>query len=382
LDNACCAPSEILVYRNVSLSMKVTEQSKIEFQRKLRVWYTAHQRKLPWRKTRDPYKIWISEVMLQQTTVQTVTSSYTKWIEDFPDMRTLSKSPLQNVLKAWQGLGYYQRAKNLHKASKIITSTYGGQFPQDYNVLKSLPGFGPYTTAAVLSIAFDKSHLTIDANVRRVLMRLLKFKQKATSKIDRELHSSFSPFLPHNHMGIFNQSLMELGSLVCRPKNPLCLLCPVSEFCEAYQSGIQEVIPIPEKRYYKKIAAVIGIIEKEGKYLIQKRPSTGLLADLWEFPGGKIKKGETPKQALKREIKEELGEDIYDERFLTKVQHSYTQFQVTLHAFFCSMKTDPVLDRKRQRWITLKGMRQFPFPSGSAKVIKFLEHQQKTKGLK
>ncbi len=362
--------------------MKISEKRRIEFQRKLRIWYAAHQRKLPWRKTQDPYKIWVSEVMLQQTTVQTVTPSYTKWMKDFPDMRTLSKAPLQKVLKAWQGLGYYQRAKNLHKAAKIITATYGGRFPQNYDVLKSLPGFGPYTTAAVLSIAFDKSHLTIDANVRRVLMRLLKLEQKATAKIDRDIHSSFSSFLPHKHMGIFNQSLMELGSLICRSKNPQCLLCPVPEFCKAYQAGLQEVIPIPEKRYYKKIAAVIGIIERDGKYFIQKRPSTGLLADLWEFPGGKIQNGETPKQALKREIKEEIGVEIYNERFLTRVQHSYTQFQVTLYAFVCSLKMDPTLNRNRQRWVSLKGMRQFPFPSGSAKVVEFLEHRQETKSMK
>ncbi len=353
--------------------MKITEQNAGKFQRKLRTWYFIHRRKLPWRQTQDPYKIWISEIMLQQTTVPAVIPYYAKWMKLFPDMPTLSKAPLQKVLKAWQGLGYYQRAKNLHRAAKIIMTTHGGQIPQEYEDLKNLPGFGPYTTAAVLSIAFDQFHLTIDANIRRVLMRLLKWSGRATSDIDKDLLLSISPFLPQKHMGIFNQALMELGSLICRSKNPLCLLCPLLEFCEAYKAGKQEVIPNPEKRNYKKIKAVIGIIEKKGKFLIQKRPSSGLLADLWEFPGGKIEKGETADQALRREIKEEIGAEIQGEQLLTDVQHSYTQFQVSLYAFTCSLKTDPVLDRNRHRWVSLKGMRQFPFPSGSAKVIRFLK---------
>ncbi len=356
--------------------MKISKQNAREFQKKLQAWYSTHHRKLPWRETQDPYKIWISEIMLQQTTVQSVIPYYTEWMTSFPDMLTLSKAPLQKVLKAWQGLGYYNRAKNLHRASKIIVTDFNGHIPQDYEDLIKLPGFGPYTTAAVLSIAFDKPHLTIDVNIRRIMMRLLKWSQKATSSIDKKLHLYFLHLLPQKDIGIFNQALMELGSLVCRPKNPLCLLCPVIDFCGAYKAGKQEVIPIPEKRSYKKIDAVIGIIEKNGNFLIQKRPPTGLLADLWEFPGGKLKKGETAEQALRREIQEEIGSNIQEVRFLTKVQHSYTQFQVTLQAWSCTLKTNPALDKDRHRWVSLKGMRQFPFPSGSAKVIQFLENRR------
>lgn len=359
--------------------MIFTKQDAVEFQRKLRAWYSGHHRNLPWRQTQDPYRIWISEIMLQQTTVQAVIPYYTRWMQLFPDMPALSKAPLQNVLRAWQGLGYYQRAKNLHQASKIIMTTHGGRMPQQYDDLKSLPGFGPYTTAAVLSIAFDMPYLAVDANIRRVLMRLLKFRRKATASIDKQLLLSISPLLPQKRMGIFNQAMMELGSLICRSKNPLCLRCPLIDFCRAYKAGEQEIIPIREKRRYKKIEAVIGIIENRGKFLIQKRPSTGLLADLWEFPGGKIEVGETAAAALKREIKEEISAEIREVRFLTRVRHSYTQFQVSLHAFSCALKTDPVLDKNRHRWVSLEGMRRFPFPSGSAKVIKFLENREAEK---
>ncbi len=353
--------------------MQRTTQDSIKFQKKLEHWYSVHHRKLPWRKTRDPYKIWISEIMLQQTTVQAVIPYYNRWLKLFPDVKTLSEAPLQKVLKAWQGLGYYQRAKHLHQAANIIMETHEGQIPREYEDLKRLPGFGPYTIAALLSFAYDEPYPVMDANVRRVMMRLMSMHRKASPKNDKELFRFVTPLLPKKRMGTYNQALMELGALICRPKNPLCLLCPVSRFCQAYKSGEQEIIPHPRKRSYKKIEAVVGIVQKQGKFLIQKRPSNGLLADLWEFPGGKIKKNEKPEEALRREIKEELGTDTTLGELLTTVQHSYTQFQVKLYAFSCSLESEPRASKKSLRWVTLKGMRRFPFPSGSARIIKCLE---------
>jgi A/G-specific adenine glycosylase len=252
-----------------------------------------------------------------------------------------------------------------------------GKIPEDYEDLIKLPGFGPYTTAAVLSIAYDKPFPVIDANVRRVWMRIIGTAKESTPRMDKEILEFMKPFLPSTNMGNFNQAVMELGSLVCRPQNPLCLLCPVQEYCKAFVIGEQEVIPRPQKRSYRKIEAVIGVMEKKGKYLIQKRPSTGLLSDLWEFPGGKKKKDETLEQALRREIKEELGIELEGIQLLTQVKHSYTQFQVKLHAFRCLFKTDPSLSEKEIRWVSLSGMREYPFPSGSAKIIQFLEEREK-----
>ena len=344
------------------------------FRRKLLSWYRHHKRDLPWRHTQDPYKIWISEIMLQQTTVSAVIPYYQKWFKRFPDITTLSKAPQQAVLAAWQGLGYYQRARNLHAAAQKIVDQYQGKFPSDYESLSKLPGFGPYTTAAVLSIAFDLPYPVLDANVRRLGMRLLRLRDKSPTKSEKRIQEFLTSILPKQHIGQFNQSLMELGALVCRPQNPSCHACPVIDFCAAYAAGKQEIIPPPKKQTYQKISAVVGIIQKNDRYLIQKRPPSGLMADLWEFPGGKIEPGETPEKALIREIKEELGADIQNLEPLITVKHAYTQFQVTLQAYRCQLTDIPRLPKESHRWITLKGMQRYPFPSGSAKIIRFLQN--------
>jgi len=358
--------------------MENEEERRADFRRKLRLWYQKNHRELPWRQTHDSYKIWVSEVMLQQTTVQAVIPYYRNWITLFPDAEALIRAPLQKILKAWQGLGYYQRAKNLHKAAKIIVEKFDGQIPQDYDELIKLPGFGSYITAAVLSFSFDKPFPVIDANVRRILMRLMRMRSEASPNNDKILLDFLKPYFPQKKAGDFNQAMMELGALICRVKNPLCLLCPFLEFCEAFKTGEQEIIPTPKKRIYKKIEAAVGIIQEQGKYLIQKRPSKGLLADLWEFPGGKRKADESLEEALRREIKEELAADIAEEKFLTRVRHAYTQFQVTLSAYECSLKNKPHLKKGQHKWVTLKALRRFPFPSGSAKIVHFLEERDKS----
>jgi len=314
--------------------------------------------------------------MLQQTTVKSVLSYYKKWMRLFPDIKALSLASMQRVLRAWQGLGYYQRAKNLHKASQIIMREFGGKIPQDYEALIKLPGFGPYTAAAVLSIAFHKRYPLIDANIRRISMRLKGLYDVADTKNDKSLIQFLSSYFPKNDFGQFNQAMMELGALVCRPNNPKCLLCPITEYCKAYKKGFQDIIPRPKKRNYRKIETVVGIITKQGKYLIQKRPSKGLLGDLWEFPGGKKKRNESLKAALHREIQEELNTEVSREKFLIKVHHSYTQFQVTLHAFECILRKSPESNNKIHRWVTLKGLKRYPFPAGNTKIIKFLEKKE------
>jgi len=355
--------------------MNERTQDPVVFRRRLLRWYRAHKRELPWRATRDPYRIWISEVMLQQTTVPAVIPYFERWIERFPDIKALARADLQSVLKEWQGLGYYQRARNLHAAARVMVEEHGGKIPRDYQTLLALPGFGPYTSAAVLSIAHDLPYPVMDANVRRVGMRLMGLHGQADSGKDKQIRRFLEPYLPARGMGAFNQALMELGALVCRSGNPACLVCPVREICSAFSASEQEIIPRPRKLAYTKLEAVIAVIQQDDRYLIQKRPETGLLAGLWEFPGGKIEPGEEPEQALRREIREELGVEVTGYRFLTSVEHAYTQFRVTLHAYACLLSAPPRLRRDTHRWVTLRGMRRFPFPSGSARLIAFLEER-------
>jgi len=318
--------------------------------------------------------------MLQQTTVPAVLPRYREWLQVFPDLRALAQAPPQKVLKAWEGLGYYQRARNLQHAARLIMGKHGGVFPRTYDELIELPGFGPYITAAVLSIAFHQPYPALDANVRRVVMRLAGIHGPMEAARDQQIFNFLRPRFPVDSAADFNQAMMELGAVICRPRNPRCLLCPVQRFCLAFERGVQEIIPAPRERRYEKIESVIAVIAEGGKYLIQKRPPTGLLAGLWEFPGGKRRAGEHLHEALRREIREELGAEIEGENLLLTVNHSYTRFQVTLHAFSCRFSTAPRLRQPIHRWVSLRALERYPFPSGSAKIIRFLEEREQTSG--
>ncbi len=343
-------------------------KQKPSFARSLNAWYRKHARVLPWRKTVDPYKIWISEIMLQQTTVNAVIPYYEKWIKALPTVYDVAKTPPQKILKLWQGLGYYTRVKNIHRSAKMICDIHGGKIPSDAEQLRKLPGFGPYTVGAVLSIAFDQRYSIVDTNVRRVFMRILAIEGFANVSQDLDISKHLEKVMPQRNLRTFNQALMELGALICRNREPLCLSCPVSDQCLGYKKGIQEIIPKPKKRIIKDIDAAIGILRRNGKYLIQKRPSNGLLADLWEFPGGKIKVKESPAEALRRELKEELDIDIKSSRHVMNVQHFYTQFRVNLHVSLCEFESYP-LPHKHRKWVSLKNLRKYPMPSGSAKIV-------------
>jgi len=335
-------------------------------------WYTRHKRDLPWRRTKDPYKIWVSEIMLAQTTVQAVIVYYERWIKAFPTVHGLARAPLQKVLKQWQGLGYYDRARNLHKAAKMLVKEHQGLLPPDPLIVQGLPGFGPYTTGAVLSIAYDIPLPIIDTNIRRVVMRLLALQGVANAQQDARVREFLLKVYPSQRAGDFNQALMELGALICRNKQPQCSMCPVSGCCQAYQQGRQEIIPRPHKKIIKNIQAVIAIIQKDGYYFIQKRPPFGLLAGLWEFPGGKIEYGESPKKALRRELKEELSLQLKSARYLFEVKHCYTQFKVNLSVFACSVRNQPKVDANH-RWINYKDFSKYPLPSASSKIIEKLQ---------
>ncbi len=332
--------------------------------RPLLEWYAIHARQLPWRDHPDPYAIWISEIMLQQTRVETVFDYFNRWMQAFPDIETLANAAEQAVLKQWEGLGYYSRARNIHKTARILLHDYDGKLPADPHQLQKLPGIGRYTAAAITSIAFGMDQAALDGNIRRVLSRVfdidLPIRTPASEKLFWKLAEQN---LPAGQAGDYNQALMDLGASICLPSRPKCLLCPVQKFCLAFERGVQEQRPvIPEKKPIPHYVVTAAILQRDQQFLLAQRPANGLLGGLWEFPGGKQEAGETLTGALEREIMEELGSTISVEKHFGEYQHAYTHFRVTLHAFLCSLiegEPQPI-EASQLAWVSLEQLPEYP----------------------
>ena len=339
-------------------------------------WYRIHRRNLPWRNTRDPYRIWISEVMLQQTQVGTVIPYYRKFLKRFPTIRSLARADLSEILKVWEGLGYYARARNLHKASRLILAGLGGKLPDNYADLRRLPGVGEYTAAAIASIAYGEAAAVLDGNARRVLARWIALRDEVTTAESHELLTAAAwQNLDCRHPGDWNQAVMELGATVCLPRNPRCGECPVASFCEAYRLNLQHLIPVKKPRkpipHYQVTAA---LLEKNGRILIARRHEKGLLGGLWEFPGGKQEAGETLPAALKREMREELSIEVRVGEKFHRVDHSYSHFRITLHVFRCRLisgRPKP-LGCAQVKWIRPRELNNYAFPRADRHVIERL----------
>lgn len=342
-------------------------------------WYGKQKRDMPWRKSRDPYRILVSEFMLQQTQVKTVIPYFEKWIKSFPNIKKLASATESNVLKHWEGLGYYSRARNLRKSAIQICNEYEGKVPDSLSEILKLPGVGRYTAGAVLSIAFDKKVPVLDGNVKRVLSRLMLLKENGTNqKSETRLWNEMENLLPETSCGDFNQAFMELGATICIPKNPSCQECPLKRICKAKQSGEQELFPPPKaSTKISKIHVCAAVIFKKGNVYIQKRKADGLMGGLWEFPGGKMESGETEEECLRREIKEELGLGIrISEKILTH-SHSYTRFRVTLHVFQCHIHSGKFSPTACDgwKWVKPRELDQFPFPAANVKIIQLLNSE-------
>ncbi len=309
------------------------------FTQNLLKWYARQGRSLPWRGSPDPYAVWVSEIMLQQTRVETVIPYFLRWMERFPGIPELAAASEQEVLSAWEGLGYYGRARNIHKAARMIMENYAGELPREPAVLRKLPGIGRYSAGAIASMAHGQDVAALDGNIRRVLARYFDVAEPADSPAGQaRLWALAEKHLPKGHAGDYNQALMDLGATICVPKTPRCLLCPLNEQCLARRLGIQDQRPVLKPKaeipHYTVTAAVI---QKKGKVLLAKRPSKGLLGGMWEFPGGKSEQYETLQACLKREIREELGVGIRVGEPLGVYQHAYTHFRITVHAFKCNL---------------------------------------------
>ena len=339
-------------------------------------WYHKNQRQLPWRQTSDPFCIWVSEVMLQQTQVKTVVPYYLKFLDRFPDIASLAKADLQDVLKTWEGLGYYARARNLQRAAKIVLERYGGRVPAERQAFRTLPGVGPYIASAVLSIAYGLPYAVVDGNVKRVLSRLFLIDLPVNKTTTIKTFEQIAAKLLHTRRpGIFNQAIMELGAVVCRPLNPACDTCPLIKSCRAYHS--QQVAGYPKRSRKKPVPTyhiAVGVVYKKDRVLITRRKSEGLLGGLWEFPGGKIGDKENAQQACLREIKEEVNLIVEIDSFIGRVRHAYTHFKVVLEVFRCRYVSGRVRlnGPVDYRWIRLGEIDAYPFPKANLKFVPLL----------
>jgi len=341
-------------------------------------WYHNNKRDMPWRRTSDPYRIWISEIMLQQTRVDTVIPYYQRFLEAFPTVQDLANADQHKVLKLWEGLGYYSRARNMHQAAIEVQQERNGIIPDSYDELLKLKGIGPYTAAAISSIAFQEQRAVVDGNVIRVMSRFYGIEDDVRrTAVKNQIQQLTDEIIPREQPGEFNQGVMELGALVCTPRNPLCDSCPLSTACTAYNSARTETIPYKSKK--KKIPhhqiGVGMVTDTDGRLLIALRPDDAMLGGLWEFPGGKKKHGESLTDTVQRELQEELGVTVQVNDKFMKLKHAYSHFKITLHAYWCVITsgTPEPISSNALKWVTLDEISEFPFPKANKVLIEKLQ---------
>jgi len=353
-----------------------------DLQSKLLAWYNKNKRDLPWRDCGDPYKIWLSEIMLQQTRVDQAMPYYKRFIDHFPTVYDLAEADQQEVLKVWEGLGYYSRARHLHDAAKLVADEFDGQVPDNWKEINKLKGVGPYTAAAVLSIAYQKKHAVVDGNVIRVLSRYYGIEDDVrSSRTKNTIQEYADDLIPEDRPGDFNQALMELGAMVCTPANPNCANCPLQANCVAYKTAKTEEIPYKspaKKRPHHQIG--VGIIfNEDGEVLISLRREDVMLGGLWEFPGGKQENDEDMENTVKRELKEELGVEVSIRKPFMKLDHAYSHFKITMHAYLCDLEAGTPEPKSSQevRWIPIGELADYPFPKANRRLTEKLMNLNK-----
>lgn len=339
----------------------------------LLAWHQVHGRVPPWDQP-TPYQVWVAVVMFHQTRFPVVGPYFRRFIARFPDPAALAAADFQEVLRVWEGLGYYRRAQHLHQAARCIVEEFGGEMPGEWEILRSLPGIGEYTAGAILSIAFGKDYPTVDGNVVRVFARWYGLVVPVyTGRGRRTVVRLVQESLPAGRAGTFNQALMDLGALVCVPRTPRCGECPVGEGCVARDTGCQEAFPVATPRravpHYEVAAAVLV---QDGRVLLAQRCPGDMLGGLWEFPGGKREAGETLQECLWRELQEELGLRVHVGKELVAFPHAYTHFQITLHAFWCTL--DDPQDQPRclgcaaWAWVRPEALGEYPLSAADRRV--------------
>ena len=345
------------------------------FRRSLLAWYARHARDLPWRRSRDPYRVWVSEIMLQQTQVATVEPYFLRFIERFPSVEALARAKQEAVLRNWEGLGYYRRARQLHRAAGIVAREHGGRFPRDPQVVRGLPGIGRYTAGAILSIAFDAREPILEANTTRLHCRLLAYPgAPATAAGQRLLWTMAEQVLPRRHVGRFNQALMELGSQVCVARRPRCEVCPVAPLCGARAEGTEHQIPPPKaKPRYEERHEVALIVRRRGRVLLVRCPEDGRWAGLWDFPRFHVRSSRPA--ALRRELVEKMhnqtGVTIELGKRHKTLKHGVTRFRITLDCYDARYVSGP--DGRADpaaRWLSPDELEDYPLSTTGRKLCR------------
>jgi A/G-specific adenine glycosylase len=348
-------------------------QNLSSFRRQLLRWYDRHRRDLPWRRTRDPYAIWIAETMLQQTQVNTVRPYYERFLSAFPTVEALAGARLSKVLALWSGLGYYRRAANLKKSAVVLVREHAGRLPDNYAALLALPGVGDYTAGALMSIAFGKSYPALDGNARRVLGRIFE------PKNEKELRNIANRLVPLSKPGSFNQGLMELGATICTPHKPCCARCPVASICAArIANALSTRSGSTRQNIFKDVTWPLAIIRRNGKILLRRRPADGILAGLWELPGGEKAKREPIYTFLNRQLRELKGAATREFR-IGEIHHSITtrKIRAPIHLFEFHPNAKCRLNRSRWRWLSPSTLRRHPVSSMTLKAAKILSSHEK-----
>jgi len=326
-----------------------------EIPRLLFDWYRTNRRDLPWRGTKDPYRTWVAEIMLQQTRVDTVIPYYERFLKRFPDVRALARAREDDVLKAWENLGYYSRARHLSEAARIVVERFGGSIPSTMEGLRALPGVGAYTAGAILSIAYGRPIAAVDGNVIRVIARLFGIEDSiARPGTRKKIGEIVRRLVPAEEPGHFNEALMDLGSGICTPRRPACPACPLSAACLALARGTQASLPARDKAAAlpRREASVAVIRDGGGRVLLVKRPRRGLLGGLWRFPGAEGKEA----RALRSALKKQQGLDVVVGKEVFTVEHAYSHFAVTVHVFDCRLRAGaPQAGPVPVRWVAMGG---------------------------
>jgi A/G-specific adenine glycosylase len=358
--------------------------------RRLLAWYCRNARTLPWRETSDPYAIWVSEIMLQQTQVATVVPYFKRFLASFPTVTALAAAPEERVLRHWEGLGYYRRARQLHAAAKKIVAEHSGEFPRDRESILHLPGIGRYTTGAIMSIAFDARQPILEANSIRLLSRLTEFRGDPQSTAGKELlWNAAESFLPSRGCGMFNQALMELGSLICTPRNPKCDDCPLSSLCPTNLNGLQSVIPAPARQPTIEETFEVAIIARrdDGAILLRKCAHGERWAGLWDFPRFQLASthGELPtKRELARLLSRFAGLDSPKFAHFATLRHQVTRFRIKLDCFTAEIADDSLTlkDGEEARWIQPRQLAKYPLSTTGRKLAKLLGGRPKLSAAK